>query len=120
MGISMELFYSALVVLHFVGIAAIFYGFFKELARKTFGVNVAMLHGASTQLLTGIIMVGLHESSVVASDEFLDMTKISLKLIIAIAVIAAYSIGKRKTDTKLYWALVGGLTTANIITAVVL
>ena len=116
----MELFYSALVVLHFVGIAAIFYGFFKELVRKTYGVNVAMLHGASTQLLTGIIMVGLHESGAVASDEVLDMTKITLKLVIAIAVVVAYSIGKRRTGTKIYWALVGGLTTANIVTAVFL
>ena len=116
----MELFYSALVVLHFVGIAAIFYGFFKELVRKTYGVNVAMLHGASTQLLTGIIMVGLHESGAVASDEVLDMTKITVKLVIAIAVVVAYSIGKRRTGTKIYWALVGGLTTANIVTAVFL
>ena len=116
----MELFYSALVVLHFVGIVAIFYGFFKELAKKTFGVNVAMLHGASTQLLTGIVMVGLHESGAVASDEVLDMSKITLKLIIAVAVIAAYSIGKRRSGTKLYWALVGGLTTANTIIAVVI
>lgn len=106
--------------MHFVGIVAIFYGFFKELVRKTYCVNVAMLHGASTQLLTGIIMVGLHESSAVASDEVLDMTKITLKLVISIAVIAAYSIGKRHTGTKIYWALVGGLTTANIITAVIL
>jgi hypothetical protein len=120
MGIVMELFYSALVVLHVVGIVAIGYGFFKELAKKTFGVNVAMLHGASTQLLTGIVMVGLHESGAVASDEVLDMTKITLKLIIAVAVIAAFSIGKRKSETKLYWALVGGLTTANIIIAYVL
>jgi hypothetical protein len=120
MGIVMELFYSALVVLHVVGIVAIGYGFFKELAKKTFGVNVAMLHGASTQLLTGVLMVGLHESGAVASDEVLDMTKITLKLIIAVAVIAAYSIGKRKSGTKLYWALVGGLTTANIIIAVVI
>lgn len=116
----MELLYSALVVLHVVGIVAIGYGFFKELAKKTFGVNVAMLHGASTQFLTGVLMVGLHESGAVASDEVLDMTKITLKLIIAIAVIAAYSIGKRKSGTKLYWSLIGSLTLTNIVIAYVL
>jgi len=116
----MELFYSALVVLHVVGIVAIGYGFFKELAKKTFGVNVAMLHGASTQFLTGILMVGIHESGAIDVEDALDMNKITLKLIISIAVIAAYSIGKRKSGTKLYWALVGGLTTANIIIAVVI
>ena len=113
----MELFYNVLVVLHVVGIVAIGYGFFKELAKKTFGVNVAMLHGASTQLLTGILMVGLHESGVVAADEVLDMSKISLKLIIAIAIIALYSIGKRKSEQKLYWSLIGALTLVNIVIA---
>lgn len=101
----------------FVGVVAILYGFFEELAKKTFGVNVAMLHGASTQLLTGIVMVGLHESGAIETYDALDMNKISLKLLIAIAVIVAYSIGKRKSGTKLCWALVGGLTTVNIITA---
>jgi hypothetical protein len=113
----MEFIYTALVLLHFVGIVAIGYGFFKELAKKTFGVNVAMLHGASTQLLTGVLMVGLRESRIVEDDEVLDMSKIGLKLIIAIAIIALYSIGKRKSEQKLYWALIGALTLTNIVIA---
>ena len=113
----MEILYTALVVLHFVGIVAIGYGYFKELAKKTFGVNVAMLHGASTQLLTGVLMVGLRESGVVADDEVLDMSRIALKLIIAIAIVALYSIGKRKSEQKLYWSLIGSLTLTNIIIA---
>ncbi|NBO26356.1 MAG: hypothetical protein EBU96_06120 [Actinobacteria bacterium] len=113
----MEILYTALVVLHVVGIVAIGYGFFKELAKKTFGVNVAMLHGASTQLLTGVLMVGLRESGVVADDEVLDMSRIALKLIIAIAIVVLYSIGKRKSEQKLYWSLIGSLTLTNIIIA---
>jgi hypothetical protein len=113
----MDFLYTALFVLHFVGIAAIGYGFFKELAKKTFGVNVAMLHGASTQLLTGILLVGLHESGALDSDYVVDHTKIAIKLIIAIAVIAMYSIGKRKSEQKIYWALIGALTLTNIVIA---
>ena len=113
----MEILYTALVVLHVVGIVAITYGFFKELAKKTFGVNVAMLHGASTQLLTGVLMVGLREAGAVSDDEVLDMSKIAIKLIIAIAIIALYSIGKRKSEQKLYWALIGALTLTNIVIA---
>lgn len=113
----MEILYTALVVLHFVGIAAIGYGFFKELAKKTFGVNVAMLHGASTQLLTGVLLVGLHESGSLDSDYVVDHTKIAIKLIIAIAIIAMYSIGKRKSEQKLYWALIGALTLTNFVIA---
>lgn len=113
----MNFVYSALAVLHIVGILAIGYGFFKELAKKTFGVNIAMLHGASTQLLTGVLMVGLRESGVVTDDEVLDMSKVAIKLIIAIAIIALYSIGKRKSEQKLYWALIGALTLTNIVIA---
>lgn len=113
----MEFVYTALLVLHFVGIVAIGYGFFKELAKKTFGVNVAMLHGASTQLLTGVLLVGLHESGSLDSDYVVDHTKIAIKLIVAIAVIAMYSIGKRKAEQKLYLALIGALTLANIVIA---
>jgi uncharacterized BrkB/YihY/UPF0761 family membrane protein len=112
-----EIIYIVLLVLHFVGILAIGYGFFKELAKKTFGVNVAMLHGASTQLLTGILLVGLHESGSLDSDYVVDHTKIAIKLVIAIAIIAMYSIGKRKSEQKIYWALIGALTLANVIIA---
>ena len=113
----MDFVYTALVVLHVVGIVAIGYGFFQELAKKTFGVNIAMLHGASTQLLTGVLMVGLRESGIVEDEDALNMSKIALKLIIAIAIIALYSIGKRKAEQKLYWALIGALTLTNIVIA---
>ena len=116
----MDILYKALVVLHFVGIVAIGYGFFKELAKKAFGVNVAMLHGASTQLLTGILLVGLHESGSLDSDYVVDHTKIAIKLLISIAIIAMYSIGKRKSEQKVYWALIGALTLTNIVIAQVL
>lgn len=113
----MDILYKVLLVLHFVGIVAIGYGFFKELAKKTFGVNVAMLHGASTQLLTGVLLVGLHESGAIKSDYVVDHSKIAIKLIVALVIIALYSIGKRKTEQKLYWALIGALTLANIVVA---
>ena len=113
----MDFVYTALVVLHVVGIVAIGYGFFKELAKKTFGVNIAMLHGASTQLLTGVLMVGLRESGIIEDEDALNMSKIAIKLIVAIAVIAMYSIGKRKAEQKLYWALIGALTLTNIVIA---
>ena len=116
----MDILYKVLLVLHFVGIVAIGYGFFKELAKKTFGVNVAMLHGASTQLLTGVLLVGLHESGSLDSDYVVDHTKIAIKLIISIAIIAMYSIGKRKSEKKIYWALIGALTLTNIVIAQVL
>lgn len=113
----MDFVYSALVVLHVVGIVAIGYGFFKELAKQTYGVNVAMLHGASAQLLTGVAMVGLRESGIVEDADPLNMSKIAVKLVISLVIIAMYSIGKRKSEQKLYWALIGALTMTNIVIA---
>jgi len=120
MGIAMKLFYELLVALHVVGVVAIAYGFFKELHAGTRGINPAMLHGASTQVLTGILMVGLRESGKIIEDEDLNMTKIGIKLLVAIAILAACSIGKRAADAKKYWAIVGALTAVNIVVAVAL
>ena len=111
----MDFVYNELVVLHIVGIVAIAYGFFKDLVKKTFGVHIAMLHGASTQLLTGILLVGLHESVTLDSDYVIDHTKIAIKLVISIAIIALYSIGKRKSEQKIFWGLIGALTLTNVI-----
>lgn len=114
----MKIAYELLVLLHMVGIVAIAYGFFKELSAGTRGINVAMLHGASTQVLTGILMVGLRESGMIAGEEDLNMTKIGIKLLVAIAVLVACVIGKRASNAKPYWAAIGALTLTNIIIAV--
>ena len=72
----MEFLYNLIVVLHFVGLASLLGGFIVQMSSAEKGVNPAMLHGALTQLVTGVLMVGLAESGAV--DEDLDMTKISV------------------------------------------
>ena len=59
----MKVFYEILVVLHVIGVTAIGWGIFSEVRKSPRGVNVAMLHGASLQVLTGILMVGLHDKT---------------------------------------------------------
>ena len=113
----MKLFYELLVALHVVGVIAIAYGFFKELHAGTRGINPAMLHGASTQVLTGILMVGLRESGQILGEEDLNMSKIGIKLLVALAILAACVIGKRASDSKKFWAIVGALTLVNVVVA---
>lgn len=113
----MKLFYELLVALHVVGVIAIAYGFFKELHAGTRGINPAMLHGASTQVLTGILMVGLRESGQILGEEDLNMSKIGIKLLVSLAILAACVIGKRASDSKKYWAVVGALTLVNVVVA---
>lgn len=114
----MNIVYHLIFGLHFIGIAAIGYGFFKELSAGTKGINVAMLHGVSTQLATGIAMVGLRESGVVEDDDVLNHGKVALKLGIALLILAVVVIGKRsKSSKEKYWLAVGALTVVNILVA---
>lgn len=111
----MKFLYESLVGLHMLGILAIAWGLFS--ARKSRGINTAMLHGVSTQILTGVLMVGLAESGAV--DETLDMVKVTVKLAIAVAMLVIIVKGRRATgDTKNLWLTVGALWLTNIVIAV--
>ncbi|CAB4335880.1 MAG: hypothetical protein F2839_02965 [Actinobacteria bacterium] len=116
----MKFLYEALVLLHLVGVIAIAYGFFKELRKGTRGINAAMLHGASTQFATGLIMVGLRSSDVFADEEALNMSKIGIKLLVTVIILATVVVGRRATKPQPYWALIGALTLVNIVIATAL
>ena len=116
----MNFLYEAAVLLHVVGVVAIAYGFFKELHKGTRGINVAMLHGASTQFATGLIMVGLRSSDLVADEDALNMSKIGIKLLVTVVILATVVIGRRASKAQPYWALVGALTLVNIVIATAL
>ena len=109
----MKILFEAMSALHLVGVAAIAWGFFSQLRGTTRGINVAMLHGASTQFATGLVMVGLAESGVV--DENLNMGIISIKLLAVIVILAACVKGRRETgDATKWWTTVGVLWVLNV------
>lgn len=78
-------------------------------------VNAAMLHGILTQLVTGILLVGVLEGM----DEHVDNAKVGVKLLVAvvIAVLVFVNRNKRSITDGLYFALMG-LTALNIGIAV--
>jgi hypothetical protein len=51
-----------LLVLHFVGLAALFGGWFVQMSSREKVINNAMFHGALTQVITGVLLVGIRES----------------------------------------------------------
>ena len=55
----MELIHDLLVLLHLVGFAALFGGAFVQVKGPSRAVNAAMVHGVLTQLITGLLLVGL-------------------------------------------------------------
>ena len=85
----MDLLVNVFVVLHLLGMAAII-GSAVFVARGA--VTPALLWGARAQLLTGILLVGLLQ----ADDEDVNNTKIGVKLLVAIAVVACAEIAAGK------------------------
>ncbi|MCH9676441.1 MAG: hypothetical protein K0U30_02325 [Actinomycetia bacterium] len=113
----MEFIYNLVVILHFIGLASLVGGFIVQMKSADKGVNAAMLHGALTQLVTGLIMVGMVEGGAV--DDELNMTKISVKLAIVLVVTVLAFIGRKKTPPQVaLWGVIGALSIANIFIAV--
>lgn len=113
----MDFIYNLVVILHFIGLASLVGGFIVQMSSPTKGVNAAMFHGALTQLVTGVILVGMAESGTV--NEEIDTTKIAVKLVIVLVVTVLAFIGRRKTPPQVaLWGAIGALSIANIFIAV--
>ena len=115
----MDFVFNVLLVLHFVGLASLLGGFIVQMSSPEKGVNAAMLHGALTQLVTGVAMTGLVESGAMGDDESLNMTKITVKLLVVLIITALAFIGRRRRPPQVaLWATIGVLTLANVVIAV--
>ncbi|MEU4109030.1 hypothetical protein ACGFYT_04285 [Streptomyces sp. NPDC048208] len=106
------------VGLHIIGIAALLGGFLtqmKAMGRGTARFVPAMLHGAITMLVTGVVLVGLDE----ADGHHVNNIKIGIKLALLIVILALVYV-KRDEETvdKGMFGLVGALTTVNVFIAV--
>lgn len=114
----MEFVFNLIVVLHFVGLSSLLGGFLIQMSSTTKGINMAMFHGALTQLVTGLGLAGILSAELLA-DETVNHTKIGIKLGVSLAVLVVVLIGRKATgDAKSMWAAVGGLTLLNIVVAV--
>lgn len=113
----MDFIYNLVVILHFIGLASLVGGFIVQISSPTKGVNAAMLHGALTQLVTGVILVGLVESGLV--DDEVDTTKIAVKLVVVLVVTVLAFIGRKKTPPQVaLWGAIGALSIGNIFISV--
>lgn len=119
----MELVRSFFIVAHFVGLAAIVGPFLLQLRWKGQYAFPVVFGGAITQLVTGLVLVGLAEMR----DVDLDYAKITVKLVIAIIIFVAALLGflkQRKTEggggreLLPFFHAAGGLALVNIALAV--
>lgn len=111
----MDLLRDVLLFLHFIGLAALFGGLFVQVKAHPRVVNNAMFHGILTQLVTGLLLVGLLE----AGEDPVDHTKIGIKLVVALVVGALILIHRKKPSLPdgIFLGLLG-LTALNIAVAV--
>ena len=115
----MEILFKILVVLHFIGLASLLGGFLVQMSTKPRGINNAMLHGVLTKVVTGIAMVGILSADLL-EDEDVNTSKIGVKLLIALFVLGAVLLGRRKPadEQQPYWAAAGALPLVNVLVAV--
>ena len=112
----MEILRDILVFLHFIGLAALFGGLFVQIKSDPRVVNNAVIHGALTQVVTGLLLVGLLEAD---EDVTVNHAKIGVKLLVAlvITVLAFANRKKASIPNGLFFGLMG-LTALNIAVAV--
>lgn len=117
----MDIVYNIVVVLHFVGLAMLLGAFLLQLTAKEKTVTRWMFDGAMTQLVTGLILVGLLESGALGEmeSEEVNHVKIAIKLVIVIIVAILAAVGRRRQPPQTaLWLVIGLLTLTNVVIAV--
>jgi hypothetical protein len=113
----------SLIVLHFVGMAALLGGFMtqmKAMGAGTAKIIPAMVHGAWTVFAAGLLLVGLAEYRVAMGADFeINHLKIAVKTVIALVILLLVITSRKKEALKApVFGAIGGLTLANLILAV--
>lgn len=118
---------SFMLVAHFIGLAAVIGPFILQLRWKGQYAFPVVFGGAITQLVSGLVLVGLAEMRAAQLDFEVDHVKVAVKLIIGLLVFVAALIGylrQRKTEggggreLMPYFHTAGGLALINTALAV--
>lgn len=115
----MEILKNVILALHIIGVASLLGGVLVQIPaikNGTAKVLPAIIHGAWTMLVTGVILVGLQYPLGREPDN----VKISVKLVILIAIVVI-ALVNRKKEKLAGWVIpaLGVLATANIVIATV-
>jgi hypothetical protein len=116
----MDILHNSLLVLHFIGLASLLGGFLVQMSSfktKSAIINPAILHGALTQLVTGLLLVGVAEMA--RDEDALNYAKIGVKLTILVVIYALALVNRKKSSVATpIIATIGALTIVNIVLAV--
>ena len=112
----MEIVKDITLVLHFLGLASLLGGFLVQMKPPVKVVNAAMFHGVLTQLVTGLLLVGIEQA---LEPEDVNNTKVGVKLVVLLVIGALVILGRRTESVSARtWGLIGGLTVLNVVIAV--
>jgi ABC-type enterochelin transport system permease subunit len=106
---------DVLVLLHFVGWAALLGGMLVQVREPARRVLPVMRDGIGTAFVTGLLLVGVLE----AGDDPVDHAKIGVKFAVALVVLVLVMANLRKPRLPdgLFFGLLG-LTLANMVVAI--
>ncbi len=115
---TMDVVINVFVALHIIGIASLLGGFLTQMKAMSAGTArfvPAMLHGALTMLVTGIVLVGLNQMQ----GASLNNIKFGIKLAVLVVILALVYVKRDEEKiAKPLFGAVGGLTMLNIFIAV--
>ena len=103
-------------VIHLLSVLGILVLLLLQLKKSPRTLNPGVLHAGLTALVAGLVMVGLHES--VKPDEPLNNTKVGIKFVILVVILAlGYKNVKKPELSKNVWLTMIGFTFTNIVIA---
>ena len=103
-------------VIHLLSVIGILVLLLVQWNKSPRKLNPGVLHAGLAALVAGVVMVGLHES--VKPDEELNHTKVGIKFLVLIVILAlGYKNVKKPELPKNVWLAMIGLTVFNIVIA---
>ncbi len=114
----MEILKGVLVIIHIIGFAAVFGTALSQIPAAKAGrgaIVPGLFHGLNTMFLTGLLLVVFKYML----DEPVDNLKISLKMVVLIAMVALTLFNRKKPDVSAgTFGAIAGLGVLNVVIAV--
>lgn len=118
---TLELVRNTLLVLHFVGMAALLGGVISQSRARERKIQSSMLHGAYLALITGVALVGIRYPLNAENPlyQLPDNAQILVKLLVLVVIVLLAFAGKKKAAVDSgTWLGIGILSFTNIVVAV--
>lgn len=114
----METITGLVLILHFIGLGSLLGGFLTQISESVVRITRAMVDGAWTMLVTGLILAGLNSAAATDEDP-VNHAKFGIKgLVVAVIVILVMQGRKKESIEKGNFFAIGLLTITNIVVAV--